>query len=208
MSKAEFPGFDTRAVLDDSEIEDFVKRDILAAAVYFWGTDFRNPAMLDENADIYAWAQSPNGEDIVALSIYLQDESEMRQDDDRADDYEPELSIIVEMEALRPDLMDILPRGCKGLNVWECLTYRFPVDGSLPTADGYYNFENAKGAQLIHLSSVQEQFMDYISESDEFSLDRDSRLDFQDCLDIHNILLQLGVDESVLDLHGASQQPE
>jgi len=202
MSQPEFPGFDSRAVLDDNEIEAFAKRDIWPAAIYYWGTDFRNPAMLDENVDTYATYQSPNGEEVVSLSFYLQDESDTLPDDGKGDSYQPELSVIVEMEALRTDLMDVMPKGCKGLNVWECLRYRFPMDGGMPSADSYYNFENAKGAPIVQLSSVQEDFMDYISESEEFTLDRDSRLDFQDCIDIHNILLQLGVDEAVLDLHG------
>jgi len=201
MPQPEYPDFESRAMLADEEITGFAERNIWPAARYFWGPDFRDPEKLIENEAVWTPLTSPNGEDTVTLSFYLQDENEPDFEPDD-DDYEPELVLMVEMEVLRPDLMDISPKACKGLNIWECLAYRFPVDGDLPRVESYYYFENAKGKKLIQLSKAQEEFMDYLDDSDEFSLDRDSRLDFQDCIDIHNILLALEVDEKIIDLHG------
>jgi hypothetical protein len=200
MSMAEFPfGFPEYSVaeLDEEEISLF-KNDVLwPAAIYFWGTGFSDPRLLDENDDIFNGFDSPNNEEHLSLSFYLADDAD-REHDQTVVDIPPELVARIDMENIRCDLMDILPKACRGIKVWECLSYSFPIDGSEPWAHHYYMLESKKGRDITNPSREQQEFLEHLDGSDLFSLDRDERLNSQDLIDIQNILLTLGVSEEII----------
>lgn len=203
MSKAEFPGgfpeFDA-VELDEDEILDFTRRVIWPAAIYFWGTGFRDPNLYDENDDVYAGHESPNGEEYVSLAFYLEDFAD-RDPGQTVDDIPRELVINVDMDVLRTDLMDIAPKACRGLKVWECLSYQFPVDGSEPWVDHSYMLESTKGREISDPTGQQKDFLDFLDESERYGLERSGRLNSQDLIDIYNMLLALEVAEEVIDLN-------
>ncbi len=202
MDKGELFNFEDKSLLDDAEVKYFASGNIWPAAIYFWGTDFRNPLELEENEDVYVPFETPDGEGMVVISFYLQNDYEP-QDTDEYDDEEDdkaELSVYVSMEVLRNDLIDILPRRSRGLKVWEVLSYRFPVNGGEPSANHYYILEKKNGDEVKNMTDEQEEFIDRIEGLDRFSLDREPWLTTQDCIDIHNMLLALEVPEGIISL--------
>lgn len=151
---------------------------------------------------MFAGFDSPNGEEHLSLAFYLEDYAD-RDPSQTVSDIPVDLVVTADMDTLRKDLMDLLPKTCKGLKVWECLSYKFPADGSEPWVDHVYMLESKKGQDIKDPNGQQREFLEFLNDSERYRVERDGRLNSQDLIDVYNILLTLGVSEEVIDLHAS-----
>ncbi|HET9721509.1 MAG TPA: hypothetical protein VFP32_00565 [Candidatus Saccharimonadales bacterium] len=207
MSKAEqpggFPEFEPTE-LDVDKAEAFTRSVLKPAAIYLWGTGYRDPRMVDRHEDVYKGFDSPNFENFVALTAYIHDGA-WREEDETKDDVPPEPVIAIDLDALRPDAMESLPKRLRGLTAWDCQRFRFPVNGDTPWVEHYWMLEDKNGRDITDPKGEQETFLIYLDDSEQFSLARTEELNSSDLIDIRNILLTIGVPAEIVMPEEAEQ---
>jgi hypothetical protein len=197
--------------LRDDELTKFTNANIWPAAIYFWGNSFRNPKDLDENDPVHQMFESPDGRRKVEVSFYIDAEFPLNDAGEVDENVETDLFAGVCLEAYHPDLTSrFQKRTGQDLEIWEVITYDFPLDGTTPIANRYYSFRDEESEEIESdkVTKRQNKFLRNISRLPQFDPDRSIELDTQDIIDIHNLLLALEVPNGIINMVGTTGASE
>jgi hypothetical protein len=134
--------------------------------------------------------------------LYLRADFELGDDGYEEDDKIDTLYVSVDMEALRPDLTDLFRAlSPTELEVWEFVTYDFPLDGTTPFSYAGFFYKDLSGEEPARLTKSQKRFLKRAAGREGIDENRDVELNTQDKIDIHNALLVLEVPDGIVTLN-------
>lgn len=186
--------------LSDEEIDDFCEANIWPAAEHFWGDNFCDPELIEVRNELEIQHTSGDGMQSIIIGANMGALFEIDDNGESISGTAEDISVDIWFEAYRDDVTEIYQKGREtNLSVWEMIFYEFPIDG-LPGVTREYIFKDEEGEDVERLSKSQKNFLRSINKRPDLKLERRKKLNSQDCVDVHNILLALDVPQGAISL--------
>jgi hypothetical protein len=185
------------------ELDIFIKNNIWPAADHFWDERYKESETFDDIESKIQEIQSPNGERKLELSISLESEATIGDDGEVDESVSHDIYVSVGIKAFRQDITRSYRKKFLDNNeVWEVCTYDFYLEGPEHEADRYYVFKDDSGEDMDHneISHKQRRFLQQVCAIPKYNPERDAKINSQDIIDVHNILLALEVPDGVISL--------